>query len=182
MVPGSPHPGWGGRVLRLEKEKQSGYEISLWLRACHGELAGVPVPTLPLLVIARKSLQSPFLGFGFFSVSLIKGVDQSQVSSNECKHSCCPHTPIFCAGDKPSAAPSFIHLRPYTPLYPILPGKWRPRQSSQHSTAAVEIERRHESSWIQQLSRSDDSMKLKQALDCLLAGGCSSNPGECCCG
>lgn len=93
--------------------------------------------------------------FLLFSASLIKGL--TKVSSGERKHSCCPHTPIFRAGDKPSRAPSLTHLNPYTPL------------SFQHRTAAMETVRRHESALIQQLSRSDNSVKLKQAWDCLPA-------------
>lgn len=51
----------------------------------------------------------------------------------------------------------------------------RPQHSFQHSSAAMGVVMRHESSLIQQLSSSNTSMKLKQAWDCPLASGCSSN-------
>lgn len=64
-----------------------------------------------------------------------------------------------------------IDLKTCTPLYDILPrqrsscqDKMGPRHPSQHNTAAMEIILRRESSLLQQLSGSDNSMKVAQAL------------------
>lgn len=107
-----------------------------------------------------------------FSYSLVKGL--SKVRSGKYKHSCCPPSPVFWPVTNVHHSLFRIlqnHSLPTQHFF--LPKQGEASPFFSHNTAAMEIVMRHESSWIQQLSSSDNSMKLK--LDCLLASGCSSN-------
>lgn len=110
-----------------------------------------------------------------FSYSLIKGL--SKVRSGKYKHSCCPPSPVFWPVTNLHRSLFRIlqnHSLPTQHFF--LPKQGEASPFFSRNTAAMEIVMRHESSWIQQLSSSDNSMKLK--LNCLLASGCSSNlPG-----